>query len=461
MGWHACGMSKHVVRSPWDQSPVGEVEILDGSALRDRVKVCVDKFEQTRRWSRAERADVLHEASRSLAARHEEFARLIVAEGGKPITLARAEVDRAVVTLRTAAEEARRVSGELIPLDGEHAGANRTGLLQKFPLGPVLAITPFNFPLNLVCHKVGPAIAAGNSVFVKPSIKTPLTSTALASLFPEDLVTVACANDEDAQNLAADSAFAFLTFTGSSQVGWMLKSRAANKKVTLELGGNSPCIVEPDADLDFAAKRIAFGGLYQAGQSCVHVQRVLAHEEIADELSLKLVAEFEDTATGDPWSGKTLNGPLITRDALDRIANWVDEAVSMGARVLTGGERLDPCYAPTIVTDVSPQMKVSCQEIFGPVITFQTYRDFDEAIAMSNDTEFGLQGALFSNDISKVLRAHREIRVGGLIHNEVSAFRVDPMPYGGVKASGEGREGLKYAIAEMSEERLLVLHDPR
>lgn len=454
-------MRAHTVRSPWDQRDLGTVDVLDGADLDAVVDRCVAAFETTKRWSRADRADVLHAASRSLQERKDEFAARIVAEGGKPITLARGEVDRAVVTLRTAAEEARRVSGELIPLDGEHAGANRTGILQRFPLGPVLAITPFNFPLNLVCHKVGPAVAAGNSVLIKPSIKTPLTSVALADLFEGDVVTVASCSDDDAQRLAADPRFAFLTFTGSSQIGWMLKSRAGNKRVTLELGGNSPCIVEPDADLAHAAKRIAFGGTYQAGQSCVHVQRVLVHDAVFDEMAILLVDAFEATVTGDPSDEATLNGPLITDESLDRVAAWVEEARAQGARILTGGERRDPCYAPTIVTDVAPTMKVSCQEIFGPVITLQRYRSLDEAIDLANDTEFGLQGAIFTNDIRSVLRAHREIRVGGLIHDEVSAFRVDPMPYGGVKASGEGREGLKYAIAEMSEERLLVLNDPR
>jgi acyl-CoA reductase-like NAD-dependent aldehyde dehydrogenase len=451
----------HTVRSPWDGSEVGTVDVLSGRDLDAAVDRCVAAHRTTSAWSRADRADVLHAASSTLRERKDEFAELIVAEGGKPITLARGEVDRATVTLRTAAEEARRVSGELIPLDGEHAGANRIGILQRFPLGPVLAIAPFNFPLNLVCHKVGPALAAGNSVFVKPSIKTPLTAFLLRELFEEDVVTVAVASDDDAQRLARDPRFAFLTFTGSSEVGWMLKANAGPKRVTLELGGNSPCIVEPDADLAHAAKRIAFGGLYQAGQSCVHVQRVLVHADAFDDLAALLVAEFEGAVTGDPGNEATLNGPMITSDALDRVAAWVDEAVAQGARILTGGQRRDPCYAPTIVTDVSPTMKVSCNEIFGPVITLTRYDTFDEAIDLANDTEFGLQGAIFTRDIGKVMRAHREIRVGGLIHDEVSAFRVDPMPYGGVKASGEGREGLKYAIAEMSEEHLLVLSDPR
>lgn len=452
-------MSTLKVKRPWNGSLVGEVELLDAAKLETAVARTARAFDVTKEWSRAERAEVLHEAARNMGARHGEFADLITAEGGKPITLARGEVDRAITTIRTSAEEARRSTGELVPLDGEAPGAGKVGIFERFPLGPVLAITPFNFPLNLVCHKVGPALAAGNSVLIKPSGKTPLTAFLLAECFAHagDAVTVAPTTDDLAEGLASDPRFDVLTFTGSSDVGWMLRRIAGHKRVILELGGNAPCIIEPDADLEHAAARVTWGGVYQGGQSCVSVQRVLVNRAVYDRFLELLVPAMEAVVTGDPREERTLNGPLITSDALDRVEAWVNEAAAQGAKVLVGGERRGSCYAPTVLVNVNREMKVSCQEIFGPVVTVQPYNDLDEALAIANDSDFGLQGALFTRDISKVMKAHRELRVGGLIHNEVSAFRVDPMPYGGVKASGHGREGVKYAVAEMSEERLLVI----
>lgn len=453
-------MAEITVRSPWNGSEVGKVPVTSGSDLEREISATVSAFDDTRSWSRAERADLLLSAVARLRERREELAQLIVSEGGKPITLARGEVDRAETTLRTAAEEARRIAGEVIPLDGEAPGAGRVGVFQSFPLGPVLAISPFNFPLNLVCHKVGPAIAAGNSVLIKPSSKTPLSALALAECFDHEAVRAVATSDDDAQEMAADPRFEVLTFTGSSQVGWMLRAKAGRKRVILELGGNAPCIIEPDADLERAAQRVTWGGVYQGGQSCVSVQRVLVQRAVYERFLELLVPAMEAVVTGDPRDERTLNGPLITSEALGRVHAWVQEAIEAGARVLTGGDRDGPCYQPTVLVDVEAQMKVSCQEIFGPVVTVQPYDSFDEALQIANDSEFGLQGALFTQDVGKVMRAHRELRLGGLIHNEVSAFRVDPMPYGGVRASGHGREGLRFAVEEMSEQRLLVLEDP-
>jgi acyl-CoA reductase-like NAD-dependent aldehyde dehydrogenase len=333
--------------------------------------------------------------------------------------------------------------------------------VRRFPLGPVLGIAPFNFPLNLVCHKVGPALAAGNTIVVKPASATPLSAIALGEILIEagagDAISVLTCSSEQAESAAQDDRVAKVTFTGSTDVGWKLKSLVPKKKVTLELGGNAAVIVEPDADLDLAAERVAYGGFYQAGQSCISVQRVLVHSSVFDGFCDRLVPRVEALVVGDPANEDTDVGPLIDHDALERVDAWVNEALSSGAKALCGAKREDPCYLPTVLTDVSDDMKVSCKEVFGPVVTVQPYSTFDDAIVMANATEYGLQAGIFTNDVEKVFLAHREVRVGGIIHNDVSAFRADQMPYGGVKDSGYGREGLRYAMEDMSQTRILVL----
>jgi aldehyde dehydrogenase (NAD+) len=393
--------------------------------------------------------------------RAEEITRLIVAEGGKPYRNAKVEVARGVSTLTWAGEEAKRFTGELIRLDTEEAARGRLGVVRRFPLGPVLGIAPFNFPLNLVCHKVGPALASGNPIVVKPASATPLTAIVLGEILAEagarDAISVLTCSSQDAERAAQDDRIAKISFTGSSDVGWKLKSLVPRKKVTLELGGNAAVIVEPDADLEHAAGRVAYGGFYQAGQSCISVQRVLVQRSVFEPFCDALVPRVEALVVGDPDDEDTDVGPLIDAGALDRVDRWVSEALSAGARALCGAKRDDPCYLPTVLTDVRPDMKVSCNEIFGPVVTVQPYDGFDEALRIANETEYGLQAGVFTNDVEKVFRAHREIRVGGVIHNDVSAFRADQMPYGGVKSSGYGREGLRYAMEEMSETRVLVM----
>ena len=384
-----------------------------------------------------------------------------MAEGGKPYKNARVEVARAVSTLTWAGEEAKRFTGELVRLDTEEAARGRLGVVRRFPLGPVLGIAPFNFPLNLVCHKVGPALAAGNTIVAKPASATPLTALALGDILVEagvgEALSVVTCSSQDAERAVQDDRIAKISFTGSTEVGWRLKGLAPRKRFTLELGGNAAVIVEPDADLGHAAGRVAYGGFYQAGQSCISVQRVLVHESVFRAFCDALVPRVEALVVGDPADEDTDVGPLIDAGALDRVDAWVQEALAGGARALCGAKRDDPCYLPTVLTDVRDDMKVSCMEVFGPVVTVQPYGSFDEALEMANATEYGLQAGVFTNDVEKVFRAHREIRVGGVIHNDVSAFRADQMPYGGVKASGYGREGLRYAMEEMSETRILVL----
>lgn len=336
------------------------------------------------------------------------------------------------------------------------------GLVRRFPRGPVLAISPFNFPVNLVAHKVAPALAVGAPVVVKPATKTPLGALLLGELFletelPKEMMSVLPVGGSESAKLVEDDRFAKLSFTGSSEVGWQLRRAAPKKAMTLELGGNAGVIVHSDADLSLAAKRVAFGGYYQAGQSCIAVQRVLVHEEVASEFNELLVAEVEKLKTGDPLDESTDVGPVIDRGALDRVSAWVDEAVQAGAEVLTGAKREDPFYLPTVLSNTEASMKVRCEEIFGPVITVGTYGKFEDAIGEVNNSKYGLQAGIFTSDVDRLWLAWRDIEVGGLIANDVSAFRADQMPYGGSKESGSGREGLRWAMEEMTEARVLVL----
>jgi len=460
-GEHVTGAETSAVRDPFTGEVVDEVAVASWPDVDRALGAARDAFVATREHSAYDRAKMLTATSAAIGARADELTKLIVSEGGKPYKNAKVEVARAVSTMQWAAEEAKRFTGELVRLDTEETAKGRLGLVRRFPLGPVLGIAPFNFPLNLVCHKVGPALAAGNTIVVKPASATPLSALVLGDILVEagagPAISVLTASSKDAERAAQDDRIAKISFTGSTDVGWKLKALAPRKKFTLELGGNAPVIVEPDADLDHAAGRVAYGGFYQAGQSCISVQRVLVHRSVFDAFCDALVPRVEALVVGDPHDPETDVGPLIDADALDRVDAWVREALDGGARALSGAKRDDPCYRPTVLTGVRPDMKVSCREVFGPVVTLAPYDTFDEAIALANDTEYGLQAGIFTNDIEKVFRAHRDVRVGGLVHNDVSAFRADQMPYGGVKASGYGREGLRYAMQDMSETRILVL----
>ena len=349
-------------------------------------------------------------------------------------------------------------------LDTEASLGSRVAIIRRFPLGPVLAITPFNFPVNLVAHKMAPSLAVGCPIVIKPATKTPLGALFLAELFaetdlPAGMLSVLPIGGKEAGDLARDERFRKISFTGSSQVGWDLKKADPKKAVTLELGGNAGVIVHSDGDLDKAAQRIAFGGYYQAGQSCISVQRVFAQNDIAEEFKQKLIDEVGKLKVGDPLDPDTDVGPLIDHDALEKVSSWVDEAVQGGAEILVGGKREDPLYHPTVLAKTRRDMKVRQEEIFGPVTTFETYDTFDEAIELANETDYGLQGGVFTRDIGRIWQAHRDMEVGGVIVNDVSAFRADQMPYGGTKDSGVGREGLRYAMAEMTEPKVLVISD--
>jgi acyl-CoA reductase-like NAD-dependent aldehyde dehydrogenase len=459
--WTA-GSDSFDVRSPYDDSLVATVGRPSEDDVQRAVRVAAEIFEESRRLPIHARADALTHISKRLAERQDEVAQVISAEGGKPLKWAKVEAARAVSTFRWAAEEVRHGFDEALRLDTEASLGSRLGIVRRFPLGPVLGISPFNFPVNLVAHKMAPAIAVGAPIVIKPATKTPLGALLLGEIFgetelPKEMVSVLPVGGSEAEKMAADDRFAKVTFTGSSDVGWNLRKVAHKKAVTLELGGNAGVIVHSDADLELAAQRIAFGGYYQAGQSCIAVQRVLVHEDVAQDFYSKLIPEVEKLKTGDPMDLETEVGPLIDRDALDKVSGWVDEAVQAGAEVLTGGKREDPFYVPTVLTRTEADMKVRCEEIFGPVIAVQTYADFGEAIRLANETRYGLQAGVFTKDIDLIMLAHRDIRCGGVIVNDVSAFRADQMPYGGSKDSGAGREGLRYAMEEMTETRILVL----
>jgi acyl-CoA reductase-like NAD-dependent aldehyde dehydrogenase len=456
------GSETFEVTAPYDDAVVARVGTPTEKDIEDAIGAAHEAFEETRKLPVHVRAEALMHVSARLKERADEVAELIAREGGKPLKWSKVEAARAVSTFRWAAEVLRRGDDEVLRLDTEDSLGSRLGVVRRFARGPVLAITPFNFPVNLVAHKMAPALAAGNPVVIKPATKTPLGALMLGELYtetelPAGMLSVLPVGGSAAGEMAKDERFKVLSFTGSSEVGWGLREADPKKQVTLELGGNAGVIVHEDGDLDMAAQRVAFGGYYQAGQSCIAVQRVLVHENVADSFRSKLVAEVEKLKTGDPMDPDSDVGPVVDHDSLERISQWVDEAVQAGAEVLTGGKREDPFYLPTILTRTTSDMKVCQQEIFGPVVTLGTYSDFDAAIEEVNNTPYGLQAGVFTKDIDRIMTAHRDIEVGGVIVNDVSSFRADQMPYGGTKDSGFGREGLRYALEEMTEPRILVL----
>jgi acyl-CoA reductase-like NAD-dependent aldehyde dehydrogenase len=459
--WRETGSTREVIQ-PWDGEPFAAVHIPSAQDVEEATAAAVPAFDRTRRLPSHERASFCRHVARRLEEEKERLALDLAREAGKPISLARGEVGRAVLTFNTAAEEATRVHGELLSLDVLPDAEGVIGITRRFPLGPVAAITPFNFPLNLVAHKLAPAIAAGCPVVLKPASATPLSALNLAELimetgWPRGALSVLPCPATTAAPLVEDPRFKLITFTGSADVGWGIKTRAGKKRVALELGGNAAAVIDADADLEHAAKRCAAGGFAYAGQSCISVQRIFVHKEVEARFAELFVKRVEELKTGDPLDPQTLVGPLITRGDAERIETWVNEAVAEGARLLTGGRRDGSYYLPTVLADVDPSMKVSCREVFGPVVVLHTFETWEEALSGVNDSDFGLQAGIFTRDINKVLEAWAEIDVGGLVVNDMPTYRVDPMPYGGAKDSGTGREGPRYAIEEMTEIRLMLV----
>ncbi len=452
------------VRSPYDDQIIGEIP--SGTAADVDRAVAVAKAALAAGamplWKRAQ---ILDAAAARLTARRDEFAEIIAREAAKPIKTARVEAERAVGTFQFAAAEARKLTGEMIPLDAIPAGEGKLGFTLRVPIGVVGAIAPFNFPLNLVVHKVAPAIAAGCPVVLKPASQTPFSSIRLAEMLidecglpPEQLQVITGGGGTVGNALVDHPDVALITFTGSPEVGWSIRARAPRKRVGLELGNNAPVIIEPDGDWATAAAKIKMAGFSHAGQSCISTQRILIHRSIADGFTDALVDHVQSLVVGDPMDEATDVSALISTGERDRVEAWIKEADASGARIATGGRRqADGVLLPTVITDATPDMKICSKEVFGPVVAITAYDSLDEAFKLANDTDYGLQAAIFTTDIAKALRAVHTLDFGGVLVNEVPTWRADQQPYGGLRDSGNTREGPAFTIKEMTEIRMVVI----
>jgi acyl-CoA reductase-like NAD-dependent aldehyde dehydrogenase len=452
------------VKSPYDGTIVGRVPRADAAVVTRAVDAAQAAFEAGE-FPQHARAEVLDRAAHIVSEREDDLTATIAAEAGKPVKTARVEAQRCVGTLTFAAAEARKLTGEMVPMEAGPAGEGKLGFVLRLPVGVVGAISPFNFPLNLVAHKLGPSIAAGNATVLKPAGQTPISAIKLAEILyeaglPENWLHVICGSGSEVGNaIVEDERIGAITFTGSAPVGWQIRSKAARKKVNLELGSTAPLIVNDDGDWEAAADKAQIHAFSHAGQSCISVQRILVHEAIADHFTTRFVSNVEGLVTGDPMDERTDVGPLISPDDRDRVKSWVDEAVSAEGELLTGGEIVDDgrCLAPTVIKEAPRDQKVWCEEIFGPVATIHTFSSFAEGLELGNDARFGLQAGVFTRDIGRGLQAGETLEFGGVLINEVPTFRTDQMPYGGVKDSGNTREGPAYAVRELTEERLVTL----
>ena len=431
----------------------------------EAVEAAIKAFETTRRLPAYERGAMLRAISAGIKERREELGRLIALESGKPIRDSLVEVDRASLTFRLGAEEAERMYGELIPLDLMAASRGRVGITRRFPLGPIAGISPFNFPLNLAAHKVAPALAAGNTIVLKPPSKDPLTMLTVGEIIeragvPEGAVSILPMSRTLGDQMVADERFKLLSFTGSPSVGWRMKERAGKKRVVLELGGNAGAIVDESADLAWAVKRIVVGAFGYAGQVCISVQRIFVHRSRYDDFLAQLVEGARQVRTGDPLDPETQMGPMVDEPAAARTERWVREAEEMGGRVLIGGRADGSFFPPTVLVDTPAEAQVCSNEAFAPLVVVFPFDDFGDAIKAVNDSFYGLQSGVFTNDLAHSWQAFNELEVGGVVINDIPTYRIDHMPYGGVKDSGLGREGLRWAIEDMTEIRLMVVAEP-
>ncbi len=455
---------KATIVDPWSGEPLAEVVLADEDAAEKATSAATAAFERMRARSSYERKGLLARVAREIEGNQETFAHLISRESGKPIASSRAEVARAVTTFEIGAEEATRVAGEVMPLDISAGSVGYSGSWARVPAGPVIAVSPFNFPLNLVAHKIAPALACGCSVVVKPAPQAPLTALLLASHIraagaPEGAVQVVPCDVTVAEKMVRDDRFATLSFTGSTVVGWHLKAIAGKKRVLLELGGNAAAIVHEDGSLDWASERIVQGAFGFAGQTCIKVQRLYVHAPIADAFIARIVERTRAVEPRSPLDAATLCGPMIDEKAARRVEVWVEEAARAGARVHSGARREGNRYWPTVVEidGAGRGLKVVDEEVFGPVLTVHRYDTWDDALAMADGTRYGLQAGIFTDSQARIADAFERLHVGGLIVNDTSSFRVDSMPYGGTRDSGLGREGVRFAVEEMTERKLLVM----
>ena len=448
--------------NPFNGAVVAEVCQAGAADAEQAALLAQQAFSATRQLSSWQRAAILNGVADKLVEGTAQVAELIVLEAGKPLTDARNEVLRAIQTFRVAAEEAKRISGDVTPADWTPGTEGRVAFSRRFAIGPILGITPFNFPVNLVAHKLAPAIASGNPIIIKPAPQTPLSSLWLGQAvreagWPAAAISVLpCSNDVTAQ-LVADPRMAMLSFTGSAQIGWMLRRQSATPRVTLELGGNAAVIVCEDADLGKAKPKILAGGYTYAGQSCISVQRVFVHAALRPRLLEGLVEGLRNLRVGDPAQASTQVGPMINEAAAMRAERWIQEAVDLGAALHFGGKRRGTLLEPTLLSDVPETAQLRCEEVFAPVVLIETYESFPEVLAAVNRSKYGLQAALFTADWKKMTQAWNELEVGAVLVDESSAWRAEHLPYGGVKNSGIGREGVRSAILEMTEARLLIV----
>lgn len=454
------GLLKDVV-NPYNNQVVAKVALATADILEEAILAGLEAEEALCDYPVYQRAAVLNHVADGLSRDRQEFARLIVLESAKPMRYALGEVDRAAQTYRIAAEECKRPHQEYLRLDWTPAGAGKEGLVRRFPVGLVAGISPFNFPLNLTAHKIAPALASGNPIILKPAGQTPLSILKLAELFdetdlPAGALSILPMERSLGDQLVTDSRIKLLSFTGSPDVGWSMKARATKKKVILELGGNAGVYVDDTADIELAVTKCTIGSFAFSGQVCIHVQRIYVHEAVFDEFSRRFVAQVKQIKEGDPLDPETEIAPLIDLDNALRVEQWVDEAVAEGAQILCGGSRRNNYYPPTVLVETNNSMKVCGLEVFGPVVTLQKVRHLQEAVSLINDSRYGLQAGLFTDRLADQNYAFRHLRVGGVIVNDIPSFRVDHMPYGGIKDSGLGREGIRYAMDEMTEPKLLV-----
>ena len=451
-----------IITAPYDNSEVGVVTLAGPAEVRAALDANVAAARACRTMPAYERAAALRKVADGLALERDDLARTLALEAGKPIAQARIELDRAIFVFRDAAEEATRISGEMLPADSVPAGAGRIAITRRFPLSPIAAITPFNFPVLLAAHKIAPAMACGATLTLKPPPQDPLTTLRLAELvkasgYPAGGINVVPCHVEVAQVMIEDPRVRLITFTGSAKAGWAIRAKAGTKRVALELGGNAAVIIEPDADLAWAAARCAVGGFTYAGQSCISTQRIFVHESVYTRFLDVFVQRVRQLNVGDVLDEKTDVGPLISADAAERVERWIGEAVASGAEIALGGKRTGQVLEPTVLLRTKPEMKVNCEEVFAPLVTVTPYAKLDDAIAAANASPYGLQAGVFTTNLHTMFRLHAELDVGAVNGNDIPGFRVDRLPYGGAKASGLGREGVRYAIEEMTELRVLTL----
>jgi acyl-CoA reductase-like NAD-dependent aldehyde dehydrogenase len=453
------------VRNPYDGSPVADICVAGAPEIAEALDLAEQTFTATRRTPLIERSRLLRRVADGLGRRADEFVELLIAEAGKPVTLAKMEVQRAQATFELAAAAALEPNGHPIEMEATTAGAGHSGWARRFPLGVILGITPFNFPLNLVAHKVAPCLATGNTMILKPAMKTPLCALLLGEVLaecgaPAGQIAFLPFGHAHVDTLLRDPRVKMLSFTGGVEVGWKLKTEAVKQKVTLELGGNAACVVEPDSDWAKHATKMAVGAFAYAGQSCISVQRIFAQETIYDSFKDAFLAQVREKAVaGDPRDPRTLVGPMITPAALDNVVGWVKAAEARGAKLLTPLRVEGQVLHPVVLENVPRDAAISCEEAFAPVVVLESYRTFEDGLAAVNDSKFGLQAGVFTSDMTKAWQAYDTLDVGGVLINQVPTFRTENMPYGGVKDSGFGREGVRYAMEDMTELKSLVINE--